>query len=46
MDVSNVLLGPGRVRLAAQRPGSSVRLGNYCCSSIRVASIDENKNGH
>ena len=23
-----------------------VRLGNYCCSSIRVASIDENKNSH
>ena len=24
----------------------SVRSGNYCCSSIRVASIDENKNSH
>ena len=23
-----------------------VRSGNYCCSSIRVASIDENKNSH
>ena len=23
-----------------------VRLGNYCCSSIRVASVDENKNNH
>ena len=44
MDVSNAL--PGPVRHAAQRPESSVRSGNYCCSSIRVASIDENKNGH
>ena len=34
------------MRHAAQRPGSSVRSGNYCCSSIRVVSIDENKNGH
>ena len=25
---------------------SSVQSGNYCCSSIRVASIDENKNSH
>ena len=25
---------------------SLVRSGNYCCSSIRVASIDENKNSH
>ena len=24
----------------------SVQSGNYCCSSIRVASIDENKNSH
>ena len=24
----------------------SVRSGNYCCSSIRVASIDENKSSH
>ena len=32
--------------LAAQRSGSSVRSGNYCCSSIRVVSIDENKNSH
>ena len=24
----------------------SVRSGNYCCLSIRVASIDENKNSH
>ena len=31
--------------LAAQRSGSSVRSGNYC-SSISVASIDENKNSH
>ena len=23
-----------------------VRSGNYCCSSIRVASIDENENSH
>ena len=23
-----------------------VRSGNYCCSSIRVASVDENKNFH
>ena len=44
MDVSNAC--PGPVRHAAQRPGSSVRSGNYCYSSIRVASIDENKNGH
>ena len=29
--------------LAAQRSGSSVRSGNYCCSSIRVPSVDENK---
>ena len=34
------------MRHAAQRSGSSVWLGNYCCSSIRVASIDENKNSH
>ena len=32
--------------LAAQRSGSSVRSGNYWCSSIRVASLDENKNRH
>ena len=32
--------------LAAQRSGSSVWSGNYCCSSIRVASIDEDKNSH
>ena len=32
--------------LAAQRSGSSVRSGNYCSSSIRLASIDENKNSH
>ena len=32
--------------LAAQRSGSSVRSRNYCCSSIRVASIEENKNNH
>ena len=44
MDVS--IACPGPVRPAAQRSGSSVRSGNYCCSSIRVASIDENKNGH
>ena len=37
---------PGRVRHEAQRSESSVRSGNYCCSSIRVASIDENKNSH
>ena len=36
--------GLGRVSLAAQRSGSLVRPGNYCCSSVRVASIDENKN--
>ena len=46
MDVSNALPGPGPVRHAAQRPGSSLRSGNYCCSSIWVASVDENKNGH
>ena len=39
----DALPGPGPVRHAAQRPGSSVRSGNYCCLSIRVASIDENK---
>ena len=38
--------GLGRMSLVAQRSGSSVRSGNYCCSSIRVASIDENKNSH
>ena len=33
--------------LTAQRSGTSVRSGNYyCCSSLRVASIDENKNNH
>ena len=32
--------------LMTQCSGSSVRSGNYCCSSIRVASIDENKNSH
>ena len=32
--------------LAAQCSGSSVWSGNYCCSSIRVASIEENKNSH
>ena len=32
--------------LAAQGSGSSVRSGNYCCSSITVASIDEKKNSH
>ena len=32
------------MNLATQRSGSSVRSGNYCCSSIRVASIDENEN--
>ena len=30
----------------SKRSGSSVRSGNYCCSSIRVASMDENKNSH
>ena len=34
------------VRHAARRSESSVRSGNYCCSSIRVTSIDENKNSH
>ena len=29
-----------------QRSGSSVRSGNNCCSSIRVVSMDENKNSH
>ena len=32
--------------LATQCSGSSVWLGNYCCLSITVASIDENKNSH
>ena len=31
---------------AAERSELSVRSGNYCCSSIRVASVDENKNSH
>ena len=34
------------MNLTVQRPGSLVRSGNYCCSSIRVASMDENKNSH
>ena len=42
----NAWPGPGRVRLASQLSGSSVWSGNYCCSSIRVASTDENKNSH
>ena len=29
-----------------QRPESIVWSGNYGCSSIRVASVDENKNSH
>ena len=32
--------------LAAQRSGSSVQSGNYYFSSIRVASLEENKNSH
>ena len=31
------------VSLTTLRSGSLVRSGNYCCSSIRVASIEENK---
>ena len=34
------------MNLMVQQPGSLVRFGNYCCSSIRVASVDENKNNH
>ena len=34
------------MNLVAQRSGSPVRSGNYCCSSIRVAFMDENKNSH
>ena len=34
------------MNLAAQRSGSSVRSGDYFCSSISVASIDKNKNSH
>ena len=34
------------VSLTTIRSVSLVRSGNYCCSSIRVASIDENKNSH
>ena len=30
----------------AQRSGSSVQSGNDCCSSIRLVSMDENKNSH
>ena len=29
-----------------QWPGSISSIGNYCCSSIRVASMDENKNSN
>ena len=32
--------------LTTLRSGSLVRSGNYCCSSIRVVSIEENKNSH
>ena len=42
----NAYPGPGRMSLVAQLSGSSVRSGSYCCSSIRVASIDANKNSH
>ena len=42
----NALPGPGHMSLVAQSSGSSVRSGNYCCSSIRVASINKNKNSH
>ena len=42
----NAQPGPGRMSLVAQRSGSTVRSGNYCCSSISVASIDENSNSH
>ena len=34
------------MNLAAQRSGSSVRSGNYSCSSIRLGSMDANKNNH
>ena len=27
-----------------QQPGSNSSIGNYCCSSIRMASVNENKN--
>ena len=33
-------------RNAFSGPDQIVRTGNYCCSSITVASIDENKNSH
>ena len=42
----NAWPGSGRRNLTLQRPGSLVRTVNYCCSSIRVASEDENKNSH
>ena len=42
----NASPGPGCMSLTAQHSGMSVRSGNYCCSSIRVASIDKNKNSH
>ena len=38
--------GPGLLRHAARRSVSSVWSGNYCCLSIRVVSIDENKHSH
>ena len=34
------------MNVTVQRPGSFVRSGNYCRSSIGVASMDENKNSH
>ena len=34
------------MNLTVHQPGSLVRWGNYCCLSIRVASMDENKNSH
>ena len=40
----NLALGVWTVRFNGQ--DRLVRSGNYCCSSIRVASVDENKNSH
>ena len=40
----NQVLGVWILRFNGQ--DQIVRSGNYCCSSIRVASIDKNKNSH
>ena len=42
--VTNQVLGVSILRFNGQ--DQIVRSVNYCCSSIRVASVDENKNSH